>query len=206
MGKGGGLDKRMIGGQVEKTALKEDEAVVRRGKRLMWPLVWMMGFAVGMLCLPALGENQPPEIVWISATPSWIVEYRAVTLTTTAIDPEGDSMEAIWSSPDGGAMEGTGWTVQFRAPALSAAAMFRIRLVVVDEHGAQSDPAETQVEVRMAGDADGDNHVTLLDVAILSGAYRTSTADANYNENADFDRNGVVDVYDLTILSTNYGR
>jgi hypothetical protein len=52
-----------------------------------------------------------------------------------------------------------------------------------------------------SGDDDGDCHVTITDLSIL-----LSNWDSTTNATCDFNHNGVVDIFDLSILLTNYCR
>ena len=56
-----------------------------------------------------------------------------------------------------------------------------------------------------AGDVTGDNNVGQDDLDALLEAYNTLATDADYNENADFDCNGKVDIDDLTKLIEKFG-
>ncbi|MCP4358984.1 MAG: DUF11 domain-containing protein [Chloroflexi bacterium] len=59
-------------------------------------------------------------------------------------------------------------------------------------------------ELKMS-DANGDNVVNIQDLSLLSGAYGTTTGDADYNPAADFNGDGIVNILDLSLLSGNYG-
>ncbi len=54
------------------------------------------------------------------------------------------------------------------------------------------------------GDANDDNKVTRKDLAVLLAAYLTREGNPEYTPNADFDRNGVINVRDFALLRSNY--
>ncbi|MGB0387819.1 MAG: hypothetical protein ACPGWR_23620 [Ardenticatenaceae bacterium] len=58
----------------------------------------------------------------------------------------------------------------------------------------------------LGGDANHDNHLSLLDFSILSSAFYTCQGDATYQEGADLDKDECITFTDLSLLSTNFGR
>ena len=58
----------------------------------------------------------------------------------------------------------------------------------------------------LAGDINGDNAVTLSDLALLRAAYGSTPASANWNPNADLNGDGAVTLGDLALLRANYGK
>ena len=56
----------------------------------------------------------------------------------------------------------------------------------------------------LAGDANGDNAVNILDLSILAGAYNASDGDGSFNPATDFNGDGVVNILDLSLLAGNY--
>jgi hypothetical protein len=53
----------------------------------------------------------------------------------------------------------------------------------------------------MPGDANGDGHVNISDLSILS-----STWLSNSDLRADFNNDNIVNIQDLSIMATNWGR
>ena len=58
----------------------------------------------------------------------------------------------------------------------------------------------------LGGDADNNNVVSMMDLAILQAAYGTKPGDAKWNARADFNGNNQIDMTDLSILRANYGK
>ena len=56
------------------------------------------------------------------------------------------------------------------------------------------------------GDLNGDNAVTLSDLALLRAAYGSTPTSANWNANADLNGDGAVTLSDLAMLRANYGK
>jgi hypothetical protein len=59
--------------------------------------------------------------------------------------------------------------------------------------------------IHLAGDANNDGHVDVVDLLILVDAFGSVTGDPNYNADADFNSDGSVDVVDLLTLVENFG-
>jgi hypothetical protein len=55
----------------------------------------------------------------------------------------------------------------------------------------------------LAGDVNGDGTVNLSDLALFAPTYASTSAQANYNPAADFNQNGVVNLYDAKALEHN---
>jgi hypothetical protein len=60
-----------------------------------------------------------------------------------------------------------------------------------------------EMDVTLAGDANGDGTVNLADVAAFAPSYGTSPGQPKYNPAADFNQNGVVNLYDAKVLMQN---
>jgi len=56
----------------------------------------------------------------------------------------------------------------------------------------------------LEGDANHDNTIDLGDCAVLSAAWLASKEQPQYNIRADFDRNGLINAADLSLLATNW--
>jgi Dockerin type I domain len=59
------------------------------------------------------------------------------------------------------------------------------------------------LDVSLAGDANGDGSVNQSDLAPFAAAYLTTPGDQNYNAAADFNQNGIVNLYDAKALEEN---
>lgn len=56
------------------------------------------------------------------------------------------------------------------------------------------------------GDVNGDFTVNVLDLALVGAAFMSTPASANWNSNADFDANGIINVLDLATLGNYFGQ
>ena len=94
-------------------------------------------------------ENHAPFLVaGPTATPDEIDDDQTATLAVSASDPEaGQALTCDWTPLDGGEVVGEGASVLFDPPAVAAPALFRVRLVVRDELGAESAPVVVDVRV-----------------------------------------------------------
>ena len=55
-----------------------------------------------------------------------------------------------------------------------------------------------------AGDANGDNLVSLLDFSVLASTFNLASGDAGYDGRADFNGDGLVSLLDFSLLATNF--
>jgi serine protease AprX len=74
-----------------------------------------------------------------------------------------------------------------------------------ETHTADNTVDGEHVLITRLGDLNGDFKVTLVDLVVLAKAYSSRQGDSNWNSNADFNSNGVVDLVDLVTLAANYG-
>jgi hypothetical protein len=59
------------------------------------------------------------------------------------------------------------------------------------------------VETTLPGDVDGDGQVNLADLRLFANAYSSERGQTAYNPAADFNRNGLVNLYDAKMLEHN---
>lgn len=60
------------------------------------------------------------------------------------------------------------------------------------------------VELLLAGDANGDNVVSLADFSILASSFGTQSGDPGYDARADFNGDDLITLPDFSLLATNY--
>uniref|UniRef100_UPI000B0292E0 dockerin type I domain-containing protein n=1 Tax=Pseudoalteromonas sp. R3 TaxID=1709477 RepID=UPI000B0292E0 len=59
----------------------------------------------------------------------------------------------------------------------------------------------------VGGDSNGDNQIDIADLTLLLGAYRSVEGEQNgYVMAADFNRDGAINLRDLTLLGANFGK
>jgi len=62
------------------------------------------------------------------------------------------------------------------------------------------------VMIAIPGDVDGDNNVDASDLFYISKAYGFDSSRPNWNPNCDLNSDDKVDIFDLSLLNTNYGK
>ena len=67
-----------------------------------------------------------------------------------------------------------------------------------------ADVSEAITEL-LAGDANNDNLVNILDFGALSGSFGLTSSDSGYNSSVDFDGNNQINILDFGLLSGNFG-
>jgi hypothetical protein len=62
------------------------------------------------------------------------------------------------------------------------------------------------VKVTIPGDVDGDHHVTILDVVMITSRYGMKQGNQNFNPNCDIDGDGKISILDVVICTSHYGQ
>lgn len=63
-----------------------------------------------------------------------------------------------------------------------------------------------KVRIKLMGDVNGDCVVDLYDLTAVALAFSSRTGDPNWNPEADFTEDGMIDIFDLVVVTINYGR
>ena len=122
------------------------------------------------------GTNTAPSITaGPTATPSDIGEDQTLQLSVTASDPDLDTLTYLWQ-PASGTITGTGATVTFNPPAVTADTVVRINLTVSDP-GGLSATGYVDVMVRNVGSGGLSSNIAMLSFVSASSQY-TSTDQA----------------------------
>jgi hypothetical protein len=69
--------------------------------------------------------------------------------------------------------------------------------------GATATTGAFQTQTTLVGDVNGDGAVNILDVQAFAKTYMSTQGSENYNPAADFNRNGVINLYDAKALMKN---
>jgi len=72
--------------------------------------------------------------------------------------------------------------------------------------GDNTDTADEDIKVGIAGDVNGDGTVNILDAIKLAGAFGSRPGDSKWNPNADINGDGVVNILDAIKLAGNFGK
>ena len=59
---------------------------------------------------------------------------------------------------------------------------------------------------RKMGDLNSDGYIDAIDQAIMNAAFNSTPSDPNWNPACDLTGNGLIDIFDVNILATNFGR
>jgi hypothetical protein len=62
-----------------------------------------------------------------------------------------------------------------------------------------------EVKSRNLGDCNGDNRVDILDTIVFSNSFGAKLGDLKYDDAADQNLDGIVDVYDVILVAANFG-
>lgn len=105
--------------------------------------------------------------------------------------------------------DGTGSSEQNPVKTYNTAGVYTVRLTITDA-GGRADTYERASYItvgcsRLPGDVDADCDVDGLDTALLAAAMGATSGDSNWNANADFNEDGVIDDADLAILADHLG-
>jgi hypothetical protein len=55
------------------------------------------------------------------------------------------------------------------------------------------------------GDINGDKTVDIFDMVAIGTAWDSTPSDSNWNPLADLDQNGIINIFDVTMLARNWG-
>jgi hypothetical protein len=65
---------------------------------------------------------------------------------------------------------------------------------------------DRHVRIKIPGDANNDDTVDQIDLAVLQIAYGSTPTSINWNQECDFNRDNIVNANDLEIFGKNYGK
>ena len=75
--------------------------------------------------------------------------------------------------------------------------------VTIEVTGAHQSTGSYQVQTTLAGDVNGDGTVNFADLQAFAPSYMSQQGEPNYNPAADFNLNGVINLYDAKALLHN---
>jgi hypothetical protein len=79
----------------------------------------------------------------------------------------------------------------------------RAGLLSTDLTGRSGTTGAYQAQTTLVGDINGDGKVDFADLQLFAPAYMSKQGDANYNPAADFNHNGIINLYDAKALMRN---
>jgi hypothetical protein len=102
-----------------------------------------------------------------------------------------------------GTQIGTSATTSYTDTGLTAGTQYSYTVAGYDAAGNVSAQSTARIAspLLVPGDANGDGHVTIVDLSILASTWQSTT-----DLRGDFNKDGVVNVLDLSILASNWGK
>lgn len=120
-------------------------------------------------------------------------------------DPDGVITTWDWFFGDG--MAGTGSTVSHQYSMYNwngnSYDPFLVELTVTDD-AAVTDTVSLNIAVYIAGDANGDGVVNILDAALIGLKWNSHYGEANYHDGADLNNDDVVNILDAATVGLNW--
>lgn len=115
------------------------------------------------------------------------------------------SQIAFPPKPDGG--EGTPWQSNLFRPVHFVRVSWNVAdpPAVGGHESVWSNVAYGYVYVCIPGDVDEDFAVTIFDLVRITAIYSTEEGDPRYSADADLDRNGEINIFDVVICTGHYG-
>ena len=133
-----------------------------------------------------------------------ISELCESTIEVTATDPAGGTLSYAWTALDGGSIVGAGDTVDFDPPNASlppACLPFRVTVAVTSDVSGLTSEQTVDITVKLAGDANGDGVVNILDKVAVRNAFGSTGANP-----ADVNCDNVVNIIDKVIIRNQFGQ
>jgi hypothetical protein len=138
---------------------------------------------------------------------SCVGERCTSAIAVDAGDPCGGNLAFEWQALDGGIVFGSGADVAFDPPGSSVLPdcnPFRVRVTVTSDASGLSAEETVDITVKLAGDANGDGVVNILDKVEVRNAFGQS-GDPGWI-NADVDCSGVVNILDKVMIRNQFGQ
>lgn len=133
-----------------------------------------------------------------------ISELCTSTVAVTATDPAGGNLAYVWTAEDGGAIIGSGDTVDFDPPNASlppACLPFRVTVAVTSDVSGSTTEQTVDITVKLGGDANSDGVVNILDKVAVRNAFGSSGPNP-----ADVNCDNVVNILDKVIVRNQFGQ
>ena len=164
--------------------------------------VWQVGIDFNATLLEAINFEEGPFLkqtgttLWINGTidnTSGIIHYHAAALA---------------GNVTGANDNGTLGTITFKTKNYGATNLQLINIILLNSNLAETDKTIVHgtVEIRILGDANGDQKVDVHDLFDLGRAYGSNPLMPNWNPECDFNADNRVDASDLSDLSENHGK
>lgn len=151
-------------------------------------------------------EQQEPPVIDFLDFRNCISEACDSPIQATAHDPEAGVLTFNWQALDGGTIIGTGESVQFKPPGASVyptCAPYRVKLTVTSSSSGLSTEEIINVFVKLAGDADGNGVVNVIDKGMVRNTFGSS-GDPGWIS-SDVNCDGTVNILDKAVIRDQFG-
>ena len=149
-------------------------------------------------------EWEEPPVIDDIAYSSCISELCTTILVASARAPGGGTLTYAWDEFDDGTVDGTGDTFVFDPPGFSmypACDPYRIKLTVTSDVSGLKAEQTAEIVVKLAGDANGDGVVNILDKVMVRNAFGTTGPNL-----ADVNCDNVVNILDKVTVRNQFGQ
>lgn len=173
------------------------------GENIGWITFRSMGLVLYGITTEWRASIAPPVIDDIAFNPC-ISELCASLILVTAHDPSEGNLTYSWETPDGGTVIGDGTEVTFHPPSPGPypdCDPFHVVVVATSDTSGLSAQASVTINVKLAGDANGDGVVNIIDKVWVRNAFGSS------GENpADVNCDNVVNIIDKVLVRNQFGQ
>jgi len=125
-------------------------------------------------------------------------------VTVTAHDPEGGGLTYAYTPLNGGTISGSGSSVTYDAPNSGPhPCPYNVRVEVTSSASGLTTEQTIGITVKLAGDADGNGGVNVVDKVLVRNAFGTSPP---IDPRADVNCDGTVNVVDKVLVRNQFGQ
>lgn len=145
--------------------------------------------------------TDPPAINDISFD-TCVSELCDTDISVDATAPCGGNLTYVWAALDGGTIIGSGSDVTFDPPNSGPhPCPYRVNVAVTSDISGLTAEATIGIQVKLAGDANGDGVVNILDKVLVRNAFGTTGPNP-----ADVNCDNVVNILDKVIVRNQFGQ
>jgi len=146
-----------------------------------------------------------PPVVESAFFDECISELGQAELSITALDPASGDLTHTWTPLDGGAIIGSGTSVEFDPPDTGPhPCPYRVEVTVTSSVSGLSTTDTIEIYVKLAGDVNGDSFVNVVDKVLVRNSFGQSGPPGWID--ADVNCDGNVNVVDKVLVRNQFGQ